>query len=188
MERPVTHTKWEQVEYTAEPVSAPAIDAFAGAITRMLANGGLVLQRFAARKPAAFDSAWGYDSVGPPQRILAAFLQRPEVRAALASVQIESARTPPFRTLGLFELEGALTGILLGGGAYISGLESEDEARNLSRAFVDALVGDNRRIAQGFAFEGYWTPWFHDVAWDFTCFVFDPIRRCWWTLFLTDTD
>jgi hypothetical protein len=148
-----------------------------------------VLQRFAALNPAAFDSAWGYDNVGPPQRRLAAFLQRPEVRAALASVQIESAQTiPPFRTLGLFELEGALTSILMGGGAYIGGLESEDEARNLARAFVDALVGANRRIALGFAFEGYWTPWFHDVAWDFSYFVFDPVGRCWWTLFMTDTD
>lgn len=185
----MTHTKWDQVEYSVEPSSAPALDAFAGAITRMYANGGLVLQRFAARKPAAFDSAWGHDNVGPPQRMLTAFLERPEVRSALASVQFESARTmPPFRTLGLFELEGALTSILLGGGAYISGLESEDEARNLSRAFVDALVGDKRRSALAFAYAGHWTPWFHDVAWDFTCFVFDPVRKCWWALFLTDTD
>ena len=185
----MTHTTWEQVEYTVEQTKAPAIDAFAGAVTRLFANGGIVLQRFAARSPAAFDSAWGYDNVGPPQRILAAFLQRPEVRNALATVEIDSAQTmPPFRTLGLFELEGALTGILLGGGAYIRGLESEDEARHVSRAFVDALAGDNRRTALGFAFEGYWTPWFHDVAWDFTYFVFDPVGKSWWALFMTDTD
>ena len=58
----------------------------------------------------------------------------------------------------------------------------------LAKDLVDSLVGENRRHCYVFMIDGAWTPWFFDVAWDYSYVLFDPIRRCWWTLFMTDTD
>jgi hypothetical protein len=145
-----------------------------------------LLHRFEALDPSLFIFA----QAGGYSRLLAAFLNQPAVKSAVNDVKLASAKAipPPFRPLGGFEFEGALTEILLGGGAYIGGMTSEDDARRISRAFVDALLGSHRRSSTVFALEGAWTSWFHDVAWDRSYLILDPSARAWWTLFMTDTD
>jgi hypothetical protein len=67
-------------------------------------------------------------------------------------------------------------------------MSSEDEARRISRAFVDVLLGNHRRSSTVLALDGAWTPWFYDVAWDSSYVILDPAASAWWTLFMTDTD
>lgn len=182
----MTTSTWTQVEDSSSLRRVGAIDAFLSEVSRQYVNGGCLLYRFEARDPSLLNFA----QAGGFSRLLAALLNQPVVKNALADVKFASAKVipPPFRPLGSFEFEGALTEMLLGGGAYISGLTSEDDARRISRAFVDALLGDHRRSSAVFALEGAWTPWFHDVAWDCSYVILDPSARAWWTLFATDTD
>ncbi|HEX6812548.1 MAG TPA: hypothetical protein VF384_13060 [Planctomycetota bacterium] len=120
---------------------------------------------------------------------LAAFLGRPEVRRELEAIEIRSAKSlpPAHRLMTTFELEGALTSALHSGGAYTRAV-GEERARVLSRQFVDALVADRRLTCSVFAIEGAWTRWFHDVAWDYSYVLLDPVGRALWMLFMTDTD
>jgi hypothetical protein len=184
----MSDTTWEEVDYRAGSRTAPAIDAFLGAVAEQFVNGGCVLRQFEARDQARFDSALAHDLRGLEQ-MLAAFLRRPEVHAGLEEVKIASAaRTlPAFRTIGAFELEGALAHTLLTGGAYTRGVGSEERARLIAREFLDALLED-RLSCTVFVLEGAWTPWFFDVAWDHSYVLIDPGARSWWTLFMTDTD
>jgi hypothetical protein len=182
----MTETTWAQLEDSSSLRRVVAIDAFLGEVSRQYANGGCLLYRLEALDPSLLNFA----QAGGSARLLAAFLDHAAVKSALHDVKLASAKAnpPPFRPLGSFELEGALTQILLGGGAYIPGMESEDDARRMSRAFVDALLGNHRRSSMAFAVEGAWTPWFYDVAWDSSYLVLDPLARAWWALFMTDTD
>lgn len=178
---------WEKVEYRLVTGTTPALQAFAGHVASMYANGGCLLRKFEPLSPGGFDLTWRNDLRGLGH-MLSSFLGRPEVRAALREIRLGEAALDalPFRAIGAFELEGALTQILLWGGAYNSGMP-EEPARLASRAFVDELIGD-RRHAHVFAIQGAWTPWFQDVAWDYSFIVLDADRRAWWTLFMTDTD
>ena len=182
----MTEPSWTPVEDSSSLRRFEAIEALLGEVSRQYANGGCVLYRFEVRDPSLFNFAQadGYS------RLLVAFLNRPEVKNALNDLQLASAKVipPPFRPLGSFEFEGALTEILLGGGAYIGGMSSEDEARRISRAFVDVLLGNHRRSSTVLALDGAWTPWFYDVAWDSSYLILDPAASAWWTLFMTDTD
>lgn len=178
---------WENVEYRCVAPTTPAVQAFAGKMASLYANGGCLIRRFEPRTPAVFDLALRHDLRGLAP-LLSSFLGRPEVQAALAEARVGEAALDavPFRAIGTYELEGALTQILLWGGAYRGGMP-EEPARLASRALVDELTGD-RRHAHVFAIEGAWTPWFRDVAWDHSFVVLDADRRIWWTLFMTDTD
>ena len=163
-----------------------AINAFLSEVSRQLVNGGCLLYRFDDLDPSLFNFA----QPGGLSRLLQQFLNDPTVRKALADVNLDSAKAipPPHRILGSFEFEGALTEILLGGGAYVSGLSSKDDARGMSRAFVEAMLEQRRRGAPVFALEGAWTSWFYDVAWDASYVIIDPSARAWWILLMTDTD
>jgi hypothetical protein len=182
----MTEPSWTHVEDSSSLRRVGAIDAFLAEVSRQYVNGGCLLYRFETLDPALLNFA----QAGGVSRLLAAFLDRPAVKNALNDVKLASAKAipPPFRPMSSFELEGALTEILLGGGAYIRGMESDDDARRMSRAFVDALLGDHRRSSTVFALEGAWTRWFYDVAWDCSYLILDPLARAWWSLFMTDTD
>jgi hypothetical protein len=178
---------WANVEYRLVTGTTPAVQAFVGNVASMYANGGCLIRKFEPLSSSGFDLALRNDLQGLG-RMLSSFLGRPEVRAALSEIRLSEAAVEalPFRAIGAFEFEGALTQILLWGGAYNSGM-TEEPARLASRAFVDELIGD-RGHAQVFAVDGAWTSWFHDVAWDYSFIVLDADRRAWWTLFMTDTD
>ena len=180
---------WSQVEYIVETDDAHAIRSFVTAMTEQFVNGDCVIRQFIAKDPSHFDAALAHDRQGV-EHWLGAFLSRPEVRASLAVIRIAEAEsiTPAFRTIGAYEFEGALVEILLGGGAYSHGVGSEERARVLAKDFVDSLLGENRRHCTLFVIDGPWTPWFFDVAWDYSYLLFDTVARRWSTLFMTDTD
>jgi hypothetical protein len=94
---------------------------------------------------------------------------------------------PKYRAISAFECEGALVHLLVCGGAYGGGVP-EEVARRLGRDFVDACLEGRRLNCIVFAIAGAWTPWFYDVAWDNTFFIYDPGARAWTCLAATDTD
>src|SRR5688572_20158063 len=175
-----------RVEDSSTLRRASAIDVFLATVSGQYVNGGCLLYRFEILDASLHNFA----QAGGFTRLLTAFFNHAEVKRALKEVQFAAAKTVPplFRPMSSFEFEGALTEILLGGGAYIGGLASEDDARRITRAFVDAFLGNNRRLSTVFALEGAWTPWFYDVAWDNSYLILDPVAPAWWALFMTDTD
>jgi len=98
------------------------------------------------------------------------------------------APMPQYNWYGTYELEGAITHLLLVGGAYRNAGLSEEQARGLSRAFVDALVGNARLQTSVYRISGAWTDWFHDIAWDATFVIYRPVARRWTLFCATDTD
>jgi hypothetical protein len=94
---------------------------------------------------------------------------------------------PPYRSIGTFEFEGALTQALVAGGAY-GGRVPEQAARQLSRDFVDCCFDDRRLSVAVFCIPGAWTKWFYDVAWDGTYLCLDLVGASWTCLLFTDTD
>ena len=93
-----------------------------------------------------------------------------------------------FELQGTFQLEGLLIQRMLGGGAYEQFRGTEDEARQLARECVEAMVLNNRGPAMGYVSHQPWCGWFFDVAWDYTIVVNDAGNARWWLLCLTDTD
>ena len=184
----MTRTAWDEIGYRTAVRTAPAMEAFVSAVAKQYANGGCLLSQFEARDHAEFDAATVKHH--RLEDCLTGFLGRPEVQAGLKEVQVDRASRfpPPFHAAGAFEFEGALAQLLLAGGAYTGGVGSEEEARRLAREFVDAIVEDRRLLCTVFVLEGAWTPWFFDVMWDHTYILMDRGARCWWTLFMTDTD
>jgi hypothetical protein len=182
-------TTWRDVDYFVGARTSPAIDAFVEAITGQFLNGDCVLRLFEAKAPAQFDAALVGDIQGL-DHCLATFLGRPEVREGLKEVDLAAAVSlpPAFQSITTFELEGALTHMLLPGGAYTDGIHLEERARTLARDFVDALVGEHRLSCTVFKLFGAWTPWFCDVAWDYSFVLMDRGGRSWWTIFMTDAD
>ncbi len=89
---------------------------------------------------------------------------------------------------GAFEFEGALTQTLLAGGAYTRFKGTEDDARALSRNFIEAILPDGRLSASVYKIDGAWTDWYYDVAWGKTFIIYDRVG-CRWSIFCaTDTD
>jgi hypothetical protein len=180
---------WDTIEYRVVDDVPPAGLVLVQAISEEFVNGGCVLRRFAPVDPAQFEDAARHDLQGLGH-LLGAFLARPEIQSALEKIGVADAEQlpPEFRTMGAFEFEGALTHTLLAGGAYTRGLGDEDLARQIARDFVDALLPGRKLSATVFSIAGPWTPWFYDVAWDSSYFVFDRTAHAWWTLLMTDTD
>lgn len=180
--------KWEDVEYTLEPVSDSRITALVSTLVHAYANGRVLLVRLRPNDPELFARASREDLQGT-DRMLAAFLNAESVRTALSQLDLGSIDSipPAYHQIGIFEFEGALTHALMSGGAY-RGKVPEEEARDLARRFVEGCFGEHRLGVMVFAVSGAWTRWFHDVAWDGSFICFDRAGLNWTCLFYTDTD
>ena len=93
-----------------------------------------------------------------------------------------------FCRLGSYALEGEITQIIRSNGAYRNSDVSTEDARAMSRDFVDALSGGMPETLIAYRTYDYWADWFCDVAWDITLVVMDANHRRWWLVCVTDTD
>lgn len=180
---------WRDVEYDLAPTDDPRLQAVTKLVEASHANGGVILRIFKPTRDAAFDSAARCDLQGI-EHLLRCFLEAPSVREAIPDLKMPTLLTPmpQFTWYGTYEFEGAITQLLLVGGAYKSAGLSEDQARGISRAFVDTLVGDARHYTRVYRISGAWTAWFYDIAWDATFVVHQPVARRWALFCVTDTD
>jgi hypothetical protein len=179
---------WDSVTYDRTAVHSPKIDRFLDAIRKSHVNGGVIVACFEPDDPAEFDDSARRDLHGV-DRCISSFLTRPSVRVAVPELQLPAALDPPpkFGYKGPFELEGQLTQTLLVGGAYRQFDGTVQEARQISRDFVEELVAD-RWLNVAVVAIGLLTEWFYDVAWDAFLIVFDQQGRRFWLICITDTD
>lgn len=108
------------------------------------------------------------------------------IRACYAEMLRGSERAS-FRSPTYFGVEGDLTHMLLVGGAYERFRGTVEDARALSRRFMEALFGEElHRVGWAGGSPTPWTLWFYDIAWDGT-FVAQEHQR-FILLCMTDTD
>ncbi len=179
---------WRDVEYKVVPVTDPRLLAVIAALQASHVNGGAILGVFQPTSDAAFDNAVRSDLQGLGH-CLQCFFEAPSVREAVPSLQIPNPLPGVARHTWYsgFEFEGAVTHLLLAGGAYEKPAFGEEDARRMARNFVDALAGE-RLHSTVWRIDEPWSGWFHDVAWDATFVVQQRWARRWALLCVTDTD
>jgi hypothetical protein len=178
------------VAYTVEPLDDPHLAEFLTAFGQTYVNGGVVLRSFRATNKAAFDHALRSNFRGI-DLAFRTFLTRPSVVASLPELQIQLPleQPPEFRWMSAFGVEGDLTHMLLVGGAYERFRGPVEEARALSRRFMEALFGEEfHRVGLAGGSPTPWTPWFYDIAWDATFVMQDQQAKRFVLLCMTDTD
>jgi hypothetical protein len=181
---------WKKVAYTADPVDHPDVKEFLAAVGANYVNGGAVLRSFRATDAAAFDFAVSNQTRGIDHAIQT-FLTSPSVVAELPELQIEVPlrRPPGFRLRTPLGMEGDLASMLLRGGAYEDFQGSIEQARSLSRRFMEAIFGvDFPRQVWVAHSDQPWAKWFEDVAWDGTFVVQEYRHKRIVLLCVTDTD
>lgn len=181
---------WADVRYREQRVTDPAIDAWLAALGRVYEHGGGLLRVFEPHDAAVFDYAVRFSHRDPVDPLLA-FLSSREVVAACPELRIETPlKGPPvFHEVSLFAMEGELTSLLLVGGAYTAFDGTTDEARTLSRRFMEVLCGPELHVGRlAWMSKTPWTPWFFDLAWDRTFLIRDHRSRRMMMLCVTDTD
>ncbi len=169
-------------------VDDPRLLALVRVFAGLYANGAVYV--------AAFDPADGRWEVGMDrvareplrhwQRFLGAVVEQ-GLAADLAVPDPPVAMASP-TVYGGYELEATMVTRLLSGGAYARFPGSDEEARAIAWAAVDAMLGDGRLAATAYATREAWTRWFNTGPWDQTLAAFDPTTQRWWLVCLTDTD
>jgi hypothetical protein len=176
---------WAEVQYEEVKINDSRLESYLTTLRKLYANGQVLLYCFQPVDIAIFDEAQHQDRQGF-EYLLASFMNNPSVVANLEDIKLrtKTVSLPKHDILSSFEMEGSLTHLLLRGGAYIN-FPHEEEARKLSRAFMESLGHDHSQV---FRITGAWTYWFFDIAWDTTFIVFNSVQRKWWWLCMTDTD
>ena len=84
--------------------------------------------------------------------------------------------------------QGEIALLIRSNGAYRNSDVKPDDARAMSRSFVDVLSDGTPESLLAYRTHEFWADWFCDVAWDVTLVVLDASRRRWWLVCVTDTD
>lgn len=152
-------------------------------------NGGVVLGIFEPYDPVEFDEAAECDTRYGGEALRALVSNR-SVREQLPELQIPESLDDleGLRLLPALAIEGFLAHQLLVGGAYDRFEGEIEEARQLGRELVDALVGDRLLQVTCGLTTAPWTPWFQDIAWDLTILIRDIEARRFTILCVTDCD
>ena len=179
---------WRDIEYIAYEYQDERLEAVIQCVEKTHVNGGVILRCLRPTNIAEFEKANSKNLQGVDHQ-LRSFLEAKTVRLSLPELNIPYPlfELPTPLNYGSYEFEGGITQLLLQGGAYIRSSVTEDAARSLARAFIDAMIRD-RRYASIYRIFGAWTDWFHNVAWDLTYIVKDVGGKQWWIFCVTDTD
>jgi hypothetical protein len=178
--------RFEQVE-----VSHPAIERLLAELRAAHVNGGALLACFAVSGGDTPRLHW-FMSAEPSG--FSAHFDRflTSLAVARALPELEMGKTlraePNFQHIDSFTLDGELAHVLVAGGAYRKFPGAPNEARDVTRAFCDAVFGDRYREVWVYRSRKAWSAWFYDVAWDATWVIADVGTSRVWLLCVTDTD
>lgn len=190
---------WTSLDWEASPISSAPVGEYLAQVRATHVNGGAVIGRWKATR-CSDEAAWFLSrNRFDEYELHRLFFEHPTVRRDLATLQIPERlerSTAQQRDLGvaglrhsdILTLDGLLAGILVGGGAYERFRGSAAEAKDLGDAVVRDLTGrryEDFRLATSHA---PWTPWFFDVAWDYTFTLTDVANAEMVVLCITDTD
>ena len=189
IERP-THSQIREMLRTLE---VRRTDEFSAGITNYLdavrsthVNGGALLCSFTIGEDFCFD--W-FASRNRLPEIFSAFIDLPAVSTAVPELLSDSTDPEISQKWGMpFVLEGELTATLVSGGAYDKFAGTACEAKVLARDFCDAMFANRYDDVEIYSTYKPWSPWFYDVAWDYTYAILDKRNRQFWLLAITDTD
>jgi hypothetical protein len=93
-----------------------------------------------------------------------------------------------FRVTSSFLFDGELAQSLYAGGAYTNAAGDGRSGKENSLAFCEALFGLRLSEVSYYSSRSAWTPWFGNIAWDWTAILFDRRARTLTILAVTDTD
>lgn len=180
---------WDDVLFRVEEIESTEVSTLLAALRQVYANGNVVLRSLRAENPAAFDHALRIDFQGT-EKSLRTILTHATVVAGLPELRIEIplAKPPEFRWSSVFGMEGDLTHMLLDGGAYERFRGTVEEARWMTRRFMESVFGTDLHRLWASTSSTPWTTWFYDIAWDTTFVVWDRQQRRFVLLCCTDTD
>jgi hypothetical protein len=184
---------WQALEWEPVPVQDPAVDRFLDAVRDTHVNGGVLLRRFRATSYAPATQWFASRNRLVEYELHRVFLDHPVVRQELAELQIptELERVPgglKEEWSGALALDGTLAARLVHGGAYQKFTGPAHQAKAISAAAVQALIGQRYEDIRVDRSTTAWTPWFYDIAWDLTIVLTDYAHATITTLCVTDTD
>lgn len=180
---------WEEVKYHPVEINSSKIEGFLSSIRKTHVNGGVILACFEADNPIEFDHATFHDLRGADHPFHT-FLTSPNVAKTLSDLEIDPPfdPKPEFRHTVALAMEGELTHSVLVGGAYERFRGEMEDARKISRDFMEEIVQGRWLELSVVVTYTPWTNWFYDVAWDCTFIVCDRAAHRFWLLCITDTD
>ncbi|HMW02816.1 MAG TPA: hypothetical protein PKE58_21945 [Acidobacteriota bacterium] len=168
-------------------LETPQAQALFDALQGVYGNGAVIL---CCLKSTEISSLMNNSWLSVPELVISQFLKSQTVKQAVPELKVDDElMLPALHPLNSYELEGSLTQILINGGAYTQWESSEDEARSLTRNFLNLVAAEKYRShVSGIRFYSAWTDWFYDVAWDSTFVIYNAATQKWWLLCTTDTD
>jgi hypothetical protein len=190
-----------RVELTRVTPDSNAVNTVLSELRKSHANGGAYLAAFRVGPDSVFD--W-YASRNRLLEwdILPSLLRREEIRGSLPELTIPNtvvegqpqgscsvSTAEGFKMESAFMFDGRLAQTIYIGGAY-SHPQTNDgrQAKQMALDFCDALFEQRFSEVQLFNNFDAWTPWFQNIAWDWTAVLFDTRQRMLFILAVTDTD
>jgi hypothetical protein len=189
----------ERIELTPVEIKSAAAEAVLQRLKRNLANGGAFLAAVRFGPDTVFDCFASRNWL-LREEMIARLLCREEIRQLLAAVQVppidDSERcvsalkslTDNFEKDSPYIFLAKLAWLLDDGGAYTTPSDDGRAAAELAFDFCKEVFDHRYAEVECFANHHAWTPWFFDVAWDWTVVLFDLRERLMWILVSTDTD
>ena len=137
---------WDAVQYRLVDVDDDRINTVIAAVARTHVNGGMIVGCIASCLPHEFDSGMSFDR-NDEWRPVQSLLTHPIIQEIDSELRIATnISTLAFARLGGYALEGEITQIIRSNGAYRNSDVADDDARIMSRHFVDALSNGTPRI------------------------------------------
>lgn len=188
-----------QVDLTVVRKSTDAVERVLNLLRNSHRYGGALFASFLVGESDVFDWFASRNRLAE-YSILAVLLGRAEVRKELPdllstersdgdpSSGCSIVSTDGFKMESSFLLDGRIAQALHGGGAYGQSELDSRAAKQLATAFCEELF--EQRYSEIVLFSNFdaWTPWFRDIAWDWTAFLFDRRKRTFAILAITDSD
>ncbi len=184
---------FEQETFNAQPITDPVLNNFLDEITqKYFVNIGAKLFYLVPQDQDTFYNVihWlGYQRY-PTTSVLKYFLTyasavKNDLKIDENVADFKAAR---FRNISSFTLDGELSEIVYYGGAYNNMVGNPEDAKILPRAFTEVL--QEARYAD---FIIYTTTvalgdWYGAIGRDYTFLIFDPMKRAYYVLAISDVD
>ena len=184
-------------EFSPIEINEPAVLKLVDQFRELYSNGKVSLIGFQLAGDYS-DSIFG-DPLLPDRTLeaVAEFLMHPDVQRYCPALSAwEAVETLPeedeygfdWAETGPFAAEGVLNHLMIFGEAEVEYPGELNDARQLTAGFMDGLLEDRHLQAQVAVCDSAWSPWFYDIAWDFSMFILDKAAQRYFLLTLTDTD
>lgn len=168
-------------------ISNSAVDRVKETISNTHINGGIVIECFQINNrdvlswPALKDNFEDY---------FATILTSDDFRKSVPELKIGSQLEceTNFNFLSSFALDGMIASVIYNGGAYKAFDGTPREAKILAQELCNSIFGDRYPDVQVYVSNKPWSPWFYDVAWEYTWFILDTKLKRLWLICITDTD